>query len=173
MKKHALSYRTFITVVCFLLSLLPLKVEAIRFARPGETLEPPKARYILFGDPLDLTAPDMLVQTGPRDEDDLRYAACDQMPRLYGDVYSYIKHRPISDDPNMYGTVLVHTLINSEGEVEDCIIVETIYDAELVDKLVQKIRTSTFYPAIRDGEPVDVWVGIPVLFTLRNILVIE
>jgi protein TonB len=68
-------------------------------------------------------------------------------------------------DAQIEGTVIVRVLVGKDGKVKDVIVVDG------PDALRQAAddcaRTSTWRPALIDGEPVEVWVMMPVTFRLR------
>lgn len=63
------------------------------------------------------------------------------------------------------GTVMVQAFVCACGEVSDVRVVNSI---PLLDQAaVEAVRQWLFKPALTDGEPVAVWVGIPVKFSLH------
>ncbi len=64
------------------------------------------------------------------------------------------------------GTVLIQVLVGKDGRVADAKIVKSI--PELDDAAVAAVRRWIFKPALSRGEPVAVWVAVPVKFTLEK-----
>ena len=63
------------------------------------------------------------------------------------------------------GTVLVQALVGRDGLVKDVRIMRSI--PALDDYALAAVKQWRFKPARTKGEPVAVWVGIPVKFTLH------
>jgi protein TonB len=63
------------------------------------------------------------------------------------------------------GTVTVVTLISTEGRVTDAFVEDSIPELDL--EAMKAVRQWRFKPASTAGEPLAVWVRIPVKFTLR------
>ncbi len=64
------------------------------------------------------------------------------------------------------GQVLVAALISESGAVETTQVLDS--DNEMLnDAAVKAVRETTFTPAKQNGQPVRVWVRIPITFRLR------
>lgn len=63
------------------------------------------------------------------------------------------------------GTVLVQVLVGRDGRIKDTKIVKSI--PELDDAAVVAVRQWIFKPAMSKGEPVAVWVAVPIKFSLH------
>jgi len=63
------------------------------------------------------------------------------------------------------GTVMVQALVARDGSVADARIVKSI--PPLDDAALAAVRQWRFKPAMAHGDPVPVWVGIPVKFSLH------
>jgi protein TonB len=79
--------------------------------------------------------------------------------------------RPAPDYPaearraGVEGTVIVQALVGRDGRVKDARIVKTVPGLdEAAEACVRRWR---FKPAMSKGQPVAVWVAIPVKFTLK------
>lgn len=68
-------------------------------------------------------------------------------------------------EANIEGTVVVQALIGRDGLVKETKVVNSV--PELDASAVAAVEQWTFTPAKNKGEPVAVWVAIPVQFTLR------
>lgn len=98
-----------------------------------------------------------------------------QVP-AYGD-YVYVEELPeaITKPPVVYpeaarragieGTVLVQALVGRDGHVLDVRVQKSI--PELDSAAVANVQRWVFKPALTKGQPVAVWVAIPVRFTLH------
>lgn len=148
-----------------------MQIEESHMYKPGEIPEDLGISYHVYVRPLDLIPPDKIEPTKCTNKYSKRYAPCDLMPKPIEASYKYIAYHHVNKDKNMYGSVLVHTLINKKGEVKRCVVAKTIQDSALVDILVEEIKNSSFHPAIRNNKPVDVWIGIPVNFIHRQLMI--
>ncbi|RKY55133.1 MAG: hypothetical protein DRP93_03950 [Candidatus Neomarinimicrobiota bacterium] len=167
-KRHPIR-RDIILIILVLLMIVPEKMEAIRVHVPGEDPKKFGISYHIYTTALEPIQPDKIIPTTKIRKHDKKYKPCDKMPYPIEARYWYLDHKPISKDKDMYGTVLTHVLINKKGVVEQCIVVESIKDTSLVEKLVREIKNSTFHPALRKGKTVKVWIGIPVKFVLKTL----
>jgi len=66
---------------------------------------------------------------------------------------------------NVSGTVFVQALVGTDGAVHDAIVAEG--PGELRDASLEAVWQWHFRPAMARGQPVSVWVLLPVKFTLR------
>ena len=65
----------------------------------------------------------------------------------------------------MEGTVVVQALVGREGTVLDTKVVKSV--PVLDQAAVEAVRGWTFKPAMAKGQPVQVWVAVPVKFSLH------
>ena len=65
------------------------------------------------------------------------------------------------------GRITVDFFINERGEVEDPIIRDT-FNIDLNDIVLDKLRLSSYYPAIQNGKPIKVKYTLPILFKSRR-----
>jgi TonB family protein len=112
-----------------------------------------------FGVPADAAAgavPDSMPQPGDRVEMDEPPEALERVPPDYP---TWARNRNVS------GTVMVQALVGRDGRVKRTLVVKSI--PELDDYAVAAVKQWTFKPARAKGEPVAVWVTVPVAFTLH------
>ncbi len=64
------------------------------------------------------------------------------------------------------GAIFVRILVETDGRVGRLIVIDTI--AELEAAAVDAARRSRWKPAQRDGQPIAVWVNMPLTFKLRD-----
>lgn len=62
------------------------------------------------------------------------------------------------------GTTVVRVLVNEAGDVDSTVIAESSGYAELDSAALRGARIMEFEPALRGGEPLEVWARIPVHF---------
>ena len=70
-----------------------------------------------------------------------------------------------TDGRKLEGTVVVQALVGRDGLVKDTRIVKSI--PLLNDAAIAAVKQWTFKPATAKGEPVAVWVAIPIKFSLH------
>jgi len=102
------------------------------------------------------------------------YVMAEQMPRYPGgemELLKFIaentKYPEAAKFDNAQGRVIVRFVVNTEGNIEDAIILKGInpyLDAEAL-KVVNML--SGFEPASQGGKPVSVYYMVPITFTLR------
>jgi len=61
------------------------------------------------------------------------------------------------------GKIIVEFYINEAGEVENPIIIDT-FNVNLNDVILDKVRRTSYYPAIQNGKPVKVKYSLPIQF---------
>jgi TonB family protein len=64
------------------------------------------------------------------------------------------------------GTVLVQVLVGKDGKVKQAVAVEG--PEPLRPEAVRSARTAVFKPALQGTSPVEVWVQVPIVFTLNK-----
>jgi len=66
------------------------------------------------------------------------------------------------------GTVMVRALIGKDGKVKDAIVPEGQGVTMLNDTAIEAAKKAIFKPALQQHRPVEVWVNIPIRFTLHQ-----
>lgn len=99
----------------------------------------------------------------------------EETPPKYGE-YVYVEELPealrkappaypeLARQAGVEGTVMVQALVGRDGLVKDVRVVRSI--PMLDSAAVVAVRQWTFKPALANGEPVAVWVAVPVRFAL-------
>lgn len=117
-----------------------------------------------------------LVGTTPRDTDCLGTGQATDV--LQYDTYIYVEELPeaivrvppsypdLAREAGVEGTVLTAALVCACGEIQDVHVVQSI--PMLDQAAVDAVRQWLFKPALEGGEPVAVWVHIPVRFSLHS-----
>ena len=67
-------------------------------------------------------------------------------------------------DQNVEATTVVRVLVSEAGDVDSAMIAESSGYAELDSAALRGARIMEFEPALRGGEPLEVWARIPVHF---------
>ena len=106
---------------------------------------------------------------------DNTYVMVEQMPKYPGGdkalldyITENIKYPEALKSEKITGRVIVRFIVNSEGNVEDEIIlkgIQPLLDAEAL-RVVRSIKG--WLPGIQDGKPVNVWYMVPVNFALPS-----
>lgn len=77
---------------------------------------------------------------------------------------------PVYPDParaqGIQGVVLVRVLVGKDGNIKDMIIIQSV--PALDDVAIEACRTAVFKPGLCDGDPVAVWMVIPIEFKLHG-----
>jgi protein TonB len=92
------------------------------------------------------------------------FVAFDELPVLLGiqkPIYPELVRQAGID-----GTVLVQVLVGKDGKVKQAIAVEG--PAPLRAEAVRAARTALFKPALQGTSPVEVWVQVPIVFSLSQ-----
>lgn len=65
------------------------------------------------------------------------------------------------------GSIVIKAYISQDGHVEETRVSQKLHPE--LDRIAENaVKRSLFNPATRDGEPLKVWIAIPVLFTMEN-----
>jgi len=75
---------------------------------------------------------------------------------------------PEARQANVDGVVFVQALVGTDGTIQDAFVAEGSGKLRLLeDAALDAVWQWRFSPAIQNGDPVAVWVGVPVRFTLH------
>ena len=106
------------------------------------------------------------VNVAPPDGDSPKfgeYVYVEELPEAVWKAFPV--YPPAARASGVEGQVLVQALVGSDGLVKDTRIVKSI--PELDDAAVAAVRQWRFKPARSKGQPVAVWVAVPVKFSLH------
>jgi len=92
-----------------------------------------------------------------------RRLAVEELPEVIGKVPP--EYPADARSNGVEGTVMVEALVGMDGVIQDAVILDGPW--ALVDAALEAIWQWKFKPAKSDGEPLAVWVSIPVRFSLR------
>jgi TonB family protein len=119
-------------------------------------------------------APELRSPVIPRQDSDVIPSLDEDLPR-FGD-YVYVEQLPeaiskpgpeypeVPRETGVSGTVMVQALVGRDGRVKDTRIVKSI--PMLDAAAIACVRQWVFKPALTHGQPVAVWVAVPVAFRL-------
>ncbi|MCH7612999.1 MAG: energy transducer TonB [Candidatus Marinimicrobia bacterium] len=65
------------------------------------------------------------------------------------------------------GTVIVEVFVDKNGRVTETSIMKGIRHSSLNGAAIKAIKSTKFKPAKQKGEPVGVWISIPISFRLK------
>jgi TonB family protein len=91
------------------------------------------------------------------------YVATDELPEAIHKVPP--QYPDAARKADIEGRVIVSALVGRDGLVKDVRVVKSI--APLDEAAMAAVRQWAFKPAMKNGEPVSVWVTVPVNFTLH------
>ncbi|RMD94099.1 MAG: M56 family peptidase [Calditrichaeota bacterium] len=85
-------------------------------------------------------------------------------------IQSNLKYPEKAKNAGVEGSVILHVLIDEQGQVVDVRILKSIDDGKygLNEAAIQAVKSAKWQPAKLKGKPVKVWVSIPVLFSLNK-----
>ena len=72
----------------------------------------------------------------------------------------------IAREAGVEGTVLVRVLVDNQGTVRDCILLQSVLGLD--EAALAAAGTAVFRPALQQDKPVAVWVVLPLSFRLRG-----
>ena len=109
------------------------------------------------------------IQISEREEEpDIdEFIAVEKEPEFdYADLQRRVKYPDMARRNGIEGQVLVGALVGKDGRVEKTQIIST--DNEILNSsAIAAVRETVFTPAIQNGNPVRLWVRIPIAFKLR------
>lgn len=101
------------------------------------------------------------LPTRTESECDFAYIPHDTPPRVKEGVF------PEPPNDVIEGEILLHLFVDKQGNVTNACVAKSLEPA--VDRSVlEAARKTTFYPALKDDEPVGVWIVYPVRFLLKD-----
>ena len=111
--------------------------------------------------------PDLNIEQREEEPDIDEFIAVEKEPEFdYDELRRRVKYPEIAQRNGIEGQVLVGALVGKDGRVEKTQVISS--DNELLDSEAQRaVRETVFTPAIQNGNPVRLWVRIPIKFTLR------
>jgi len=110
---------------------------------------------------------DINIKTRETDPDIDEFIAVEKEPDFdYADLQRRVKYPDMARRNGIEGTVFVGALVGKDGRVEKTQIISS--DNEILNSsAIAAVRETVFTPAIQNGNPVRLWVRIPIAFKLR------
>ena len=109
------------------------------------------------------------------DQDDKVYRSVEQMPQFPGGevalmkyLMTHVQYPENAAKNNIDGRVIVQFVIDKNGEIGEVKVVRSVNE-ELDAEAVRVIKTlPKFEPGRQNGEPVNVWYTLPVMFKIQG-----
>ena len=92
------------------------------------------------------------------------FVAFDELPVLLS--IQPVVYPVLAREAGIDGTVVVQVLVGKDGKVKKAVAIEG--PEVLMSAAVAAAKTALFKPALQATSPVEVWVQIPVSFSLNN-----
>jgi TonB family protein len=107
------------------------------------------------------------IETREQEPDLDEFIAVEKEPGLdYADLQRRVKYPEIARRNGIEGQVLVAALVGKDGRIVKTQVISS--DNKLLnDAAVAAVRETVCTPAIQNGNPVQLWMRIPIKFSLR------
>lgn len=84
----------------------------------------------------------------------------------YADLQRRVQYPEIARRAGIEGKVVVKVLVGKDGKPKRAFVADSPSDM-LNDAALKAVLATTFTPAIQNGNPIDVWVTIPIIFKIK------
>ena len=132
-----------------------------KFATQSEMNEALQA--ITMGDLAGSGNDSLVVQAGNNDPNPEDFIAVEEEPRLLR--IEPPQYPQLAREAGVEGTVVVRALVGKDGKVKKTILISG--NPILADAAMACGKTAVFTPAMQQKKPVEVWVQLPIEFTLK------
>lgn len=99
------------------------------------------------------------------------FVAYDEPPMPVGGfeaIHKNLQYPESAKSAGLQGRVILNVLINENGEIEMVKVLKSTGHEEMDQAAIEAVKKTAWSPARQKGKPVKVWVGIPVIFKLKN-----
>ncbi|MDQ7064888.1 MAG: energy transducer TonB [candidate division KSB1 bacterium] len=99
------------------------------------------------------------------------FVAYDEPPTPIGGfeaIHKNLRYPASARAAGLQGRVILNVLINKNGEVEMVKVLKSTGHEEMDQAAIEAVKKTAWSPARQKGSPVKVWVGIPVIFKLKD-----
>jgi len=111
-------------------------------------------------------APDTRVQKEQEPDPD-EFVFVEKEPSFdYADLQRRVQYPEIARRAGIEGKVIVKVLVGKDGKPKRAFVADSPSDM-LNDAALKAVLATTFTPAIQNGNPIDVWVTIPIIFKIK------
>ncbi|MFQ5823312.1 MAG: TonB family protein [bacterium] len=114
--------------------------------------------------------PDVAVFNKVNTDNPIEFQPYDEPPQPvggFGEIQKNLQYPEIARKAGIEGRVIVLALVSEEGKVIDTRISESLGQSGCDEAAVNALKSVKWKPAVHKGEPVKVWVAVPVLFKLK------
>lgn len=113
-----------------------------------------------------IIAPDTRVQKEEEPDPD-EFVFVEKEPSFdYADLQRRVQYPEIARRAGIEGKVIVKVLVGKDGKPKRAFVADSPSDM-LNDAALKAVLATTFTPAIQNGNPIDVWVTIPIIFKIK------
>jgi TonB family protein len=84
----------------------------------------------------------------------------------YADLQRRVQYPEIARRAGIEGKVIVKVLVGKDGKPKRAFVADSPSEM-LNDAALKAVLATTFTPAIQNGNPIDVWVTIPIIFKIK------
>lgn len=109
------------------------------------------------------------VLSSSQDSERELFVAYDQPPQPVGGfaaVQKNLIYPTIARKAGIEGRVVVNVLVSERGEIDEVKILQSLGDNGCDKAAIAAVKSTKWQPALSNGKPVKVWVGIPIIFKL-------
>ena len=109
------------------------------------------------------------VVEGPKDNNQEKFVAYDEAPKPVGGfsaIQKNLVYPEIARKAGIKGRVVVNIQIDENGNVTEVFIQQSL-NRECDEAALNALKSVKWEPAKKDGKPVAVWIGLPVVFNLN------
>lgn len=113
-----------------------------------------------------IIAPDARVQKEQEPDPD-EFVFVEKEPEFdYADLQRRVQYPEIARRAGIEGKVVVKVLVGKDGKPKRAFVADSPSEM-LNDAALKAVLATTFTPAIQNGNPIDVWVTIPIIFKIK------
>ncbi|MCS6999296.1 MAG: energy transducer TonB [Bacteroidota bacterium] len=113
-----------------------------------------------------IIAPDTRVQKEQEPDPD-EFVFVEKEPEFdYADLQRRVQYPEIARRAGIEGKVIVKVLVGKDGKPKRAFVADSPSEM-LNDAALKAVLATTFTPAIQNGNPIDVWVTIPIIFKIK------
>ena len=110
------------------------------------------------------------VLIDPQDANKKKFTAYDEAPKPVGGfkaVQKNLIYPEIARKAGVEGRVVVDIHIDKNGNVTETKIIQSLGPNGCDESAINALKAVKWEPAKKDGKPVSVWIGVPVVFSLK------
>lgn len=104
-------------------------------------------------------------------DEEMKFVAYDIGPEPIGGfraIQRNLHYPEIAQRAGIEGKVIVHVLIDENGKAVDTKVLRSLGENGCDEAAIAAVKKTKWRPALRDGNPVKVWVSLPIIFKLSK-----